>query len=207
MFATEGRIPFSNLRQGRLGKLEIQRLQEARKRLVNREIWIEDEQPIDVRAIAAKCRFFKRTGLDAIVVDYLQLVTPSATGKRDTSREREVAEISRSLKSLALELNLVVIALSQLNDAGQLRESRAIAQDADIILKIEHGKDGASIGFSSTGTDRAAPCRSSLMEQQCGSRETGRQNQAPNPLGSHTRRRQSHELADLCRCGVGRCRP
>jgi replicative DNA helicase len=144
MFSTEGKIHFSSLRQGKLNKLEFQRLHEAKKRMVNREIWIEDDQPIDVRAIAAKCRSFKRDGLDAIVVDYLQLVTPSSS-RRDTNREREVAEISRSLKSLAMELNLVVIALSQLNDAGQLRESRAIGQDADIVLKICQDNDGGSI--------------------------------------------------------------
>jgi replicative DNA helicase len=145
MFASEGRIAFSNLRQGRLTKAETLRLQDAMKRLSNRQIWIEDGQPVDVRTISAKCRALKRKGLDAVVVDYLQLVAPSTTGKRDTSREREVAEISRSLKSLALELDLAVIALSQLNEAGQLRESRAIGQDADIVLQIHHGEGGASI--------------------------------------------------------------
>jgi replicative DNA helicase len=145
MFAGEGQIEFKNLRQGRLSKPERLRLQEAIKRLSGRTIWIEDE-PTDVLSIAAKCRRFKHSsGLDAIVVDYLQLVAPAQGGKRDTSREREVAEISRSLKSLALELGIVVIALSQLNDAGQLRESRAIGQDADIVLQICQDEDGASI--------------------------------------------------------------
>jgi replicative DNA helicase len=144
MFAAEGRIGFSKLRQGRLTQGEAQRFREAKERIISREIWIEDKQPIDIRSISAKCRRFKRKGLDAVVVDYLQLVTPIA-GKRDSSREREVAEISRSLKSLALELDVVVIALSQLNDSGQLRESRAIGQDADIVLQIFHADDGAAI--------------------------------------------------------------
>jgi replicative DNA helicase len=144
MFASEGQIMFSKLRQGRLTAAEIQRLQDATKRLATRQVWIEDEQPINVRTIGAKCRALKRKGLDALVVDYLQLVAPSTTGKRDTSREREVAEISRSLKSLALELDVAVIALSQLNESGQLRESRAIGQDADIVLQIHHGEDGAA---------------------------------------------------------------
>jgi replicative DNA helicase len=144
MFAAEGRIGFSKLRQGRLTEREAKRFRQAKERLISREIWIEDDQPIDIRLISAKCRRFKRKGLDVVVVDYLQLVAPIA-GKRDSSREREVAEISRSLKTLALELDVVVIALSQLNDDGRLRESRAIGQDADIVLQIRHGDEGAAI--------------------------------------------------------------
>jgi replicative DNA helicase len=106
-------------------------------------VWIEDEHPIDARYVASKCRALAaRGGLSLVVVDYLQLVSPAVAGKRDSSREREVAEISRALKSLALELNVVVLALSQLNDAGQLRESRAIGQDADIVLHIAGEDDG-----------------------------------------------------------------
>jgi replicative DNA helicase len=90
MLAAESRIPFSDLRQGRLTKEQYHDLNHRlTKRLRNRTIWIKDEHPIDVRSIAAKCRLFKRSGLAAVVVDYLQLVLPSSS-KRDASREREV---------------------------------------------------------------------------------------------------------------------
>jgi replicative DNA helicase len=136
MLAAEGNIQFCNLRKGRLLDREYPLLTQAVERLSKRSIWIEDERPIDAHSIAARCRVLKHKGLSAIVVDYLQLVTPSGRGKRDFSREREVAEISRSLKSLALDLGIVVIALSQVNEDGQLRESRTIGQDADIVLQI-----------------------------------------------------------------------
>jgi replicative DNA helicase len=68
------------------------------------------------------------------VVDYLQLVS---SGTKETSREREIAEISRRLRLLALELEIPVVALSQLNDQGYLRESRAIGHDADTVIHIE----------------------------------------------------------------------
>ncbi len=144
MLASEARVPFSNLRRGRLIESDYPRLTDAVSRLGNRTVWIEDEHPISPATIAAKCRRFKRSGLDAIVVDYLQLVAPIAPSKRDT-REHEVAEISGSLKRLALELNLVVIALSQVNEHGQTRETRAIGHDADIMLMIGEGEDGMFI--------------------------------------------------------------
>lgn len=146
MLSAEGSIPLGNLRRGRLTKQEHPRLTATIESLAKRTVYIEDEQPIDVRGIAARCRTFKRkkSGLDAVIVDYLQLVGPSPGGKRDVSREREVAEISRSLKSLALELDVVVIALSQLNDNGQLRESRAIGQDADVVLHVLPADGGGS---------------------------------------------------------------
>jgi replicative DNA helicase len=143
MLAAEGNLALSNLRTGRLQGAEFARLKQAVERLARRVVWIEDEHPIDARYVASKCRALAaRGGLSVVVVDYLQLVSPAAAGKRDASREREVAEISRSLKSLALELGVVVLALSQLNDAGQLRESRAIGQDADIVLHIAGEDDG-----------------------------------------------------------------
>jgi replicative DNA helicase len=74
-----------------------------------------------------------------VVVDYLQLVQPARL-RREETREREVADISRKLKALAIELEVSVLALSQINDAGLLRESRAIGQDADIVLKLDESK-------------------------------------------------------------------
>jgi replicative DNA helicase len=98
-------------------------------------IVIEDSYALTIEALNSRCRRLKKSGgLDLCVVDYLQLIPP---GVKETNRQREVAEISRKLKIMAGQLGLVVVALSQLNEAGQLRESRAIAQDADSILIIQ----------------------------------------------------------------------
>ena len=70
------------------------------------------------------------------MVDYLQLIS---SGAKETSREREIAEVSRRLRLLALELQIPVVVLSQLNDQGYLRESRAIGHDADTVINIEDG--------------------------------------------------------------------
>jgi replicative DNA helicase len=146
MFTSESCVPLSSLRQGRLTKEEYRHLKAAAELLKPRNIHIEDEQLVDVHGIAARCRAMKQSGgLSAVMVDYLQLVAPSTTGKRDVSREREVAEVSRSLKRLALELGVVVVALSQLNDDGRLRESRAIGQDADVVLRVVQEEEGDSI--------------------------------------------------------------
>ena len=77
-------------------------------------------------------------GLDLIVVDYIQRVSPES-GRRD-SREQEVARISSSLKSLAMKMKVPIFTASQLNENGKVRESRAISQDCDVLLTI--GADG-----------------------------------------------------------------
>ena len=100
---------------------------------------------ISITEIRAKCRKLKlEKDIGLVIIDYLQLVT--ASGKKNASREQEISEISRSLKILAKELNVPVIALSQLSRAPEqrkddhrpmlsdLRESGAIEQDADIVM-------------------------------------------------------------------------
>jgi replicative DNA helicase len=107
-----------------------------------RTIVVEDAYNLDISGIISRCRKLKATGeLDVVIVDYLQLVSPAIV--RDSSRQREVADISRRLKVLAGELGVVVIALSQLNEEGKLRESRAIGQDADVVLVIREPKDSS----------------------------------------------------------------
>jgi replicative DNA helicase len=141
ILAAESGVPLHRIRAGLLSESDFNKLTAAFKVLESRPIWIEDTAPADIRSIAAKCRALKHQGLSIAAIDYLQLVTPSTT-KRDASREREVAEISRSLKSLAMELGIVTVCLSQLNDDGKLRESRAIGQDADCVLCIDLDEDG-----------------------------------------------------------------
>ncbi len=107
-------------------------------------IYIDDTPGITVTEIRAKCRKLKlEKNIGLVIIDYLQLIQGS--GKRNSSREQEISEISRSLKVLAKELDVPVIALSQLSRAAEaradhrpmlsdLRESGAIEQDADIVM-------------------------------------------------------------------------
>jgi replicative DNA helicase len=115
---------------------DMKKLQEFyRQTPRGRCIMIEDSYILTIEAVSSRCRQLKVTGgLDVVIVDYLQLMPPSI---RDSNRQREVAEMSRKLKALAMQLDVVVVALSQLNEQGQLRESRAIGQDADYILIIQ----------------------------------------------------------------------
>ena len=110
------------------------------------EMYIDDTPGINIMEIRAKCRKLKiEKNIGLVVIDYLQLITGSGS-KRNGSREQEISEISRSLKILAKELDVPVIALSQLSRAPEqrkddhrpmlsdLRESGAIEQDADIVM-------------------------------------------------------------------------
>ena len=98
-------------------------------------IFVDDNGCDNISALAATARMFRRKeSIGALMVDYIQLV-PASSG-RDT-REQEVAEVSRALKRLARELSIPVIACSQLNDQGLMRESRAIKNDADILISIK----------------------------------------------------------------------
>ncbi len=145
MLASEAKVDSHRLRQGRLGETDWPKLTIAAGRLSDAPIFIDDKPAIMVLEMKAKARRLKaESGLELIVLDYLQLMRGG--GNRD-SREQEISEISRSLKALAKELNVPVIALSQLNrkvedrtnrrpQMADLRESGAIEQDADLIAFI-----------------------------------------------------------------------
>lgn len=142
LLCSEARIDSSRLRSGFIDEVEWMRLTDAAGRLSESPIFIDDMGQASVFEMRAKTRRLKAAkGLGLIIVDYLQLMR--SAGKPE-SREREISEISRSLKAMAKELNVPVIALSQLNrgvEARQdkrpmlsdLRESGAIEQDADIV--------------------------------------------------------------------------
>jgi len=145
MLSSEARVDSQRIRRGFLGEAEWPRLIAAAGRLSEAPIYIDDTPAITVLEMNAKARRLKSTvDLGLIILDYLQLMRSS--GYRD-SREQEISEISRSLKALAKELNVPVVALSQLNrkveDRGDkrpqmadLRDSGAIEQDADVIAFI-----------------------------------------------------------------------
>src|SRR5216683_5596984 len=147
MLCAEGRVDSSRARAGYLGERDFPKLAQAAARLSEAPIFIDDSSDTSSIVLKAKCRRLMRernANLGLIVVDYLQLMRSARPGE---SREKEIAEISRSLKALAKELRVPVIALSQLNRQvesrenrrpmlADLRESGAIEQDADVIAFI-----------------------------------------------------------------------
>ena len=146
LFAMQSRVDSQNLRNGNLRDEEWARLIETAGLFGGSKLIIDDTPGITVRELRTKCRKYKlEHGLDIVMIDYLQLM--SGSGKRGTdSRQQEISEISRSLKALARELNVPVVALSQLSRAveqrtgdhrpilSDLRESGAIEQDADVVM-------------------------------------------------------------------------
>ncbi len=145
MLASEAKVDSQRLRRGLLGETDWPKLTTAAGRLSEAPIFIDDTPAIVVLEMKAKARRLKaENGLALIVIDYLQLMR---VGGQKDSREQEISEISRSLKALAKELSVPVIALSQLNrkvedrtnrrpQMADLRESGAIEQDADVIAFI-----------------------------------------------------------------------
>ena len=143
MLSSEARVDSQKIRKGFLGESDWPKLTTAAGRLSEARLFIDDTPSISVLEMKAKSRRLKAEhGLGLIVLDYLQLMKGSAYS--DT-REQEISEISRSLKGLAKELSVPVVALSQLNrkvedrtsrrpQMADLRESGAIEQDADVIL-------------------------------------------------------------------------
>jgi replicative DNA helicase len=145
MLCSESRINNSNVRTGNLSERDFARIVDGASRISEAEIFIDDTPAITITELRAKARRLHRDHqLGMIVVDYLQLLRSPAYSN---SREQEISDISRSLKALAKELNVPVIALSQLNRSvesrndkrpmmSDLRESGAIEQDADLIMFI-----------------------------------------------------------------------
>ena len=144
MLASVGQIEASKLKTGNLQHPDWKRINEAMSRLSDTKIFIDDTAGITVGEIRSKCRRLASSndGLDVVVIDYLTLIQGSS--KNNASRQQEVADISRALKTMAMELNVPVIALSQLSRSieqrvdkkpmlSDLRESGAIEQDADIV--------------------------------------------------------------------------
>ncbi len=159
ILASEAKLDFWRMTQGLLQSNDWERIMSHGDRISSSRIWLDDNFVLSPVELRAKCRKVKREGgLDLVVVDYLQLM--NAPGAQ--SREQEIAIISRSLKSLAKELGVPILALSQLNRSvekrkgeppmlSDLRESGAIEQDADVVMFLHRpedkdGGDGAPTG-------------------------------------------------------------
>ena len=144
MFSSLGQIDGNKIRTGRLDNNDWSKLSEGISRIADSNIYIDDTPGISIGEIRSKCRRLaaSKEGLGLVVIDYLQLI--SGSSKYQGNRQQEVSEISRSLKTMALELGVPVIALAQLSRAvegrddkrplmSDLRESGSIEQDADIV--------------------------------------------------------------------------
>jgi replicative DNA helicase len=149
LLSAEGRVPLQNMRKGTMRDEDWQRLASTMGKVSQAPLFIDDSPNMSLMEIRAKCRRLKqRHDLKLVVIDYLQLMS---SGKRVESRQQEVSEFSRALKLLAKELEVPVIAISQLNRGAEqrtdkrpqmsdLRESGAIEQDADLIILL-HRED------------------------------------------------------------------
>jgi replicative DNA helicase len=176
LISFETRISGSRLQSGPLGDIEWKKLANALEPLHELKIYIDESSKPTALEITSKCRRLKSSkGLDLVVVDYLQLMTSQSKSRSD-NRTNEVSEITRSLKAMAKDLNVPVVALSQLNRAPEgrkdkrpilsdLRESGSIEQDADQVIfihrenyytkEIENSEDGETaeviVGKNRTG--------------------------------------------------------
>jgi replicative DNA helicase len=148
LIASEARISAEKLRKGDLAEHEFQQLHSRITKLSTAPIYIDDTPGISIFDLRAKCRRLKmQYDIQMVIIDYLQLMTAGG-GKGSGNREQEISSISRSIKEIAKELNVPVIALSQLSRSvetrggdkkpilSDLRESGAIEQDADIVSFI-----------------------------------------------------------------------
>jgi replicative DNA helicase len=144
MFAMQSHVEAQKIRTGELNESEWAEVIDSAQKIGESRLIIDDTPAITVAEMRSKCRKYKiEFGLDIVIIDYLQLM--SGSGRGGDSRQQEISDISRSLKALARELNVPVVALSQLSRAvesrpnhrpmlSDLRESGAIEQDADEVL-------------------------------------------------------------------------
>lgn len=146
LFSLEARVDAQLLRTGNLSEEDWESLVQSAGVIGDSKLIIDDTPGISISELRSKCRKYKlEHGLDMIMIDYLQLM--SGSGRNTDSRQQEISDISRSLKSLARELNIPVVAMAQLSRAveqrpdhrpmlSDLRESGAIEQDADVVMFI-----------------------------------------------------------------------
>lgn len=147
LFSLESQVDAQSIRTGNMKNSDWEKLIEGAGIIGRSRLIIDDTPGISISELRSKCRKYKlEHELDVVIIDYLQLMTGSV-GKSQESRQQEISEISRSLKGLARELNVPVVALSQLSRAvesrpdkrpmlSDLRESGAIEQDADVVMFI-----------------------------------------------------------------------
>ena len=142
---SHSKVSMSNVRHGVLCDNDFKSLTVTAGKLSVSSIYFEDDSDVTIYQLRAKARrLHQQHKLQLIVIDYLQLIGASGGPRKMENRQQEVADISRGVKAISRELNVPVIALSQLNDDGKLRESRAIGQDADNVWILDAEKTPAN---------------------------------------------------------------
>ena len=178
MLAAESEVILQKLQVGKLDETDQEKINEAAQNLSKYNIFFDDSNAVNLRSLKAKARRLKKkANIGLIVIDYLQLMQ----GESKNNREQEIATISRDLKNLAQELEIPIIALSQLSRDGvknstwevpppisALRESGAIEQDADLILMLWGANDQERANDTSYDLKR----RIRIMKQRNGMLQT-----------------------------------
>ncbi|MBU6160595.1 MAG: replicative DNA helicase [Myxococcales bacterium] len=183
LWASSSKVPMENIRSGDISKTQWTALYNSFKDLADLPIFIDETSSIPIGELMRKCRQLKQEhGIGLVMIDYLQLMSGAGSAK-NVNREQIISEISRNLKALARELELPVIALSQLNRGvesredkrpllSDLRESGAIEQDADIIMflyrdsyyqAMKGANAGARVGKGRNG-DAEAPAPAAQVD-------------------------------------------
>ena len=160
ILASEAKLDWRRLSQGQLTSYDWQKILTHGDKISRASVWLDDNFVLTPAELRSKCRKLKREsgGLDLVVIDYLQLMH-APSDRASQSREQEIATISRSLKSLAKEIECPIVALSQLNRSvekrkgeppmlSDLRESGAIEQDADVVMFLHRPGDPEQEGGS-----------------------------------------------------------
>jgi len=179
LLCSEARVPSHKVQRGKISEEEWEKLRTTASRLMESHILIDDTPALSIMQVRSRSRRIqaKYKNLGMIVVDYLQLMTGS-TSNRDQSRQQEVAEISRGLKALAKELNVPVMALSQLSrgieqrsgkdkaaepQLSDLRESGSIEQDADVVMFVHRERKEAQRDDAGNVADRSEPIDANVI--------------------------------------------
>lgn len=165
ILAQECVIPSEKIRRGEIKEEDFAKIVEAHKKLMELPLFIDDTPALTISSVRSRARKLKRQhGIDLIVLDYLQLLQGSED-KRNENRVQEISEVTRSLKALAKELDIPVLALSQLSRAvetrddkrpqlADLRESGSIEQDADVVMFVYREEYYEARREPTPGTDR-----------------------------------------------------
>ena len=147
ILSEQSKIKSNDIRRGKISEKEFEKFIETSKNILELPLYIDETPAITISSLSNRSRRIKRLfGLDLIVVDYIQLMRSGSTNKND-GRVQEISEITQGLKALAKELNVPVLALSQLSRAveqrddkkpqlSDLRESGSIEQDADVVMFV-----------------------------------------------------------------------
>lgn len=158
LVACMGQVPLRALAEGVKVERDMRGVQKALTKLHASKLIIRDDLH-DIASIVATARAMAKSpdGLGVLLVDYIQLVRCDLG--RESTREREVAEVSRALRLIGLELGCLVISITQLNEQGKARESRAIQQDATVIFAIKHDdEEGSELRKILIPYQRNGPC-------------------------------------------------